>query len=813
MTSTRTRDTYIGRVGALAVALGIGSTILAMPGVAWAEPDSTSATSQTASGASGGTFAEKPKGPRVLKKRPPKDAPSAATAEAQGATDTPSTTGASKKKRLTTASTPTRTRASKDGGLSSEATSMRPGRPPAESTDAGGDQEKVPDDVTTRTAVAQGKTQGPAGVAPTTDDAAEPVRAAEQLRPLATALTTLFSPRALTPAPDAPEPPAASSTLLWTMLSSVRRQTGDRTAAASTVVASGAPSRSVQAAGVASLPGEAYESPVVAPDGTIYQVTHNANGATISILDRDAQVIATTGQIDGFVRGGAVTRPDGTLIVVTSKQRGTRSTISSIDSDGTVTTLASVSGVPDLRVRTGADGSVYFSTRTPRPFDPFGRSLPNRYYRISPTNSVRALPYNTSLALTPDGSAYLVSRQGGISTLRVYTSTGDRTIALPFGSTVSDAIVGQDGTAYVTAGQRGLFGTKTTRVYTLTGAVSTTSTLTGLPGATVVTADGLYLETFTYPGNTDPGTGTTYISMINGDGTQTSDPIAGRLAGFTFQVTQDGTVYAPLLDPSSADGRVAVVSPEGAVATVTVPGQIVTRTVRTDNAATTGSQNLGYVNYRAGGVNHVAVLDADGTITRTIDLPAGATASTVFFGPDGAAYELLDYFGPDAGQTTARQLIALDTGTLTQVVPGTTAPGSFDVVFGPNGVGYFLSSTANSAVAKIVGFDSAGTTVVPLSTFTDPVSALTNDEDFPDIQYLSFAPDGTAYVLDYATGPTAGVYALTSSGAQLVQAIDRAGGTRATAPTFTPDGTTGFVTIASDGGDTLVLSFSTVTTL
>lgn len=120
---------------------------------------------------------------------------------------------------------------------------------------------------------------------------------------------------------------------------------------------------------------------------------------------------------------------------------------------------------------------------------------------------------------------------------------------------------------------------------------------------------------------------------------------------------------------------------------MTVPGQIVTRTVRTDNAAATGSQNLGYVNYRAGGVDHVAVLDADGTITRTIDLPAGATASTVFFGPDGAAYELLDYFGPDAGQTTARQLIALDTGTLTQVVPGTTAPGSFDVVFGPNDVG------------------------------------------------------------------------------------------------------------------------------
>ena len=40
---------YIGRVGALAVALGIGAAVANTPGVAWAEPDSTANSSPDSS--------------------------------------------------------------------------------------------------------------------------------------------------------------------------------------------------------------------------------------------------------------------------------------------------------------------------------------------------------------------------------------------------------------------------------------------------------------------------------------------------------------------------------------------------------------------------------------------------------------------------------------------------------------------------------------------------------------------------------------------------------------------------------------------
>ena len=340
----------------------------------------------------------------------------------------------------------------------------------------------------------------------------------------------------------------------------------------------------------------------------------------------------------------------------------------------------------------------------------------------------------------------------------------------------------------------------------MTGTSNTVQSVTGLPGATVVTADGLYLETFTYAGSKDDGTGTTFISRITTTTTDTSDPITGRIADYTFQVTPDGTVYVPITEATLSTAAVDVVAPDGAVTTTTLPGSLVTRGTRTDGAATTGSQNVGYFNYSAGGTDHVAVLNPDGSIARTIDLPSGATASTVFFGPDGAAYELLDYFGPDRGPTTARQILALGTGTTTQVVDGNGPQGSFDVVFGPDDVGYFLTGTPTSGI-KVVGFDAAGDTVIPLTTVTAPVTTVTQTST---TQVLAFAPDGTAYVFDDTSDSTAGVYALTSSGAQKVLDVNPADFTRANGPSFGADGT-GYVTIAGADGGTIVLSFPAVT--
>ena len=42
-------STYIGRVGALAVALGIGAAVANTPGVAWAEPSDSSSSGSSSS--------------------------------------------------------------------------------------------------------------------------------------------------------------------------------------------------------------------------------------------------------------------------------------------------------------------------------------------------------------------------------------------------------------------------------------------------------------------------------------------------------------------------------------------------------------------------------------------------------------------------------------------------------------------------------------------------------------------------------------------------------------------------------------------
>ncbi|PRC43152.1 hypothetical protein C6A85_000000106825, partial [Mycobacterium sp. ITM-2017-0098] len=328
---------------------------------------------------------------------------------------------------------------------------------------------------------------------------------------LATVFATLFSPRATPNPADTPETPPASP-LLWTMLGYAKRQAAhpsDQAGSSATTASISTPTGDVQAAaGSSQLPGQTVHAPVIAADGTVYQVTYSADVTRVFILDENAQVVAS-GDITGRFRGTGVTRPDGSLIVIAANDRGTRSTVYGVDSTGAVTTIRTVLGSADSPVRAGADGALYFSTSFTNPFDPFGSNIRYRSFRISPTNGVRTFAYNTSVDLRPDGTAFLLSSNYGFSTLRVLGPTGvARTLVLPYGSAPSDPIVGLDGTVYVTAGVTGFFGTKTTRVYTFTGTSNTVRTVEGLPGDTVATPDGLYLETFTYSGSTDSVTGT-----------------------------------------------------------------------------------------------------------------------------------------------------------------------------------------------------------------------------------------------------------------------------------------------------------------
>lgn len=810
---------HVGRVGALAVALGIGSAIVGMPGMAWGEPagatTSASPTQDVDAGSTGGTkTADKPSRGRGNNNIAGSDASAGSTDDETVTSDAPQTP---KKKRSGmmrgTAAADTRndTTASDDATTRDDADEVtKPARVFFRDTPAN-DKDAL---------ASPAPAEGPAAAVEATNFAPDKASVAADVPvapvpEFATAFTTLFSPRATSRLGDTPQAPAASP-LLWTMLAYARRQFGDE----SSQVGSGATTLSaataddVQAAAAFSLlPGAAFEAPVVAADGTVYQVTREVTAPGVSsthvfILDDNAQVLARSRDIDGYPAYG-VARPDGTLIVITANQRGSRSTVSAVDSSATVTTIATITGSPDSRVRVGADGALYVSTDVPT-FGVMGATRPYRYVRISPTNTVQTLPYNTSVALRPDGSAYLVSSQAGFSTLRVFRPTGATTaISLPYGSDPSEPIVGQDGTVYVTAGVKGLFGGKTTRLYTVTGTSNTVRTVNGLPGDTVVTPDGLYLETFTYPGSSDDGTGTTFISRITVTTVDTSDVINGRIEGFLIQVGPDGTVYAPLRVPSSTTTPVAVVALDGTVTTVTLPGtlQMVGLPVHEDAAA---PENVGYVNYSAGGIDHVAVINPDATIARTIDLPAGATAAGVFFGPDGSAYELLNYYGTDEEQTSARQVLAIATTTYTTKVSGTGPRGSGEVVFGPDGIGYLLTGgSTHNASTQILGFDSAGNTVIPLSEFNSLVVIYT---ELRERRVLTFAPDGTAYVLNNNTDSTASVYALTPSGAQKVLDVDRAPSATSYGPTFTADGT-GYVTVGTTTRDTLVHSFSTLTTL
>lgn len=750
---------HVGRVGALAVALGIGSAVAAVPAVAWAQPDG---------GASADASDKPTDSSRGTTKTPDKPSRSAKSDDTEGAAS--------------------RTSTSETDGVAASHTSGRGKRAAAEEREA---KRAAAEDISDEVDAAESATSV------TGEAEFEPQTLTES-----TVVKPLSTPRAATQDPGKPEAPGASSVLL-TVLASARRSFDERTAEANAAATESSISQSAAEAASPPIPGSAYQSPVIAPDGTRYQVTNGGSTTRVNILDGDGQVIATSEEIQGVgtAYADAVLRPDGTLIVVTSTNRRTNSIVSAVDSEGNVTRLATLIGATDTPVTVGADGALYFKTEIV-PFSPFADPIEYRFVRISENNFVRSYSYDTQLELESDGTAHLVSSRFGFSTLRTINPSGwTRSTLLPFGSDPSAPILGQDGSVYVTAGVRGLFGSKTTRVYTVDGDSRTVRSIVGLPGETVVTSDGIHLETFTFDGSTDDGTGTTYLSAITASSIATSDAIEGRIAG--FQVSADGTIYAPVSDPSADETAVAVVNSDGSVDTVVLPGRLVVRDRSIRGGGTQSVEDLGYVNYTVDDVEYVAVLGPNGTVVRTVELPEGATGGTVFFGPDGAAYELLEYLTP--GNYISRQILALSTDTYTPNVPG--APfGADDVVFGPNGVGYLLVGTSGDYAIDVVGFNAAGDTMIPPSGFDRPHVQYTSRGER---EVLAFGLDGTAYLTNW--GPTdAGVYALTSTGAQKVADLEYSQLGIANLPTFGPDGT-GYVATTgtqSEGGFA-----TTVTTL
>jgi streptogramin lyase len=345
-----------------------------------------------------------------------------------------------------------------------------------------------------------------------------------------------------------------------------------------------------------------------------------------------------------------------------------------------------------------------------------------------------------------------------------------------------------------------VFGGKTTRLYTFTGSSSTTRTLTGLPGRVVVKNDGVFLETYTYSGNTDNGVdGITYLYKITAEATADPRIIEARLRA--FQVSAEGTIYAVINDPASTP--VVVISADGTDrSTVTLPGT--QPQVSGSNRILGAGQQAddhGYVTYAANGSTYLAVLNDDGSVDRTIALPAGTVAGSVFFGPDGAAY-LLSQVRQLGGAATAEYLLTLSNDTFSPVVNGPVLDQTSDVQFGADGSGYLILRNDPALGVQIRGFDASGLTGVEL-TLTDPV--VTQYGSFPK-QALVFGPDGTAYVASNASDD-AGVYALTTTG--VTKVLDLDGTPPRYLPVVGPDGTV-YVTTATFDGFTIVRTIAPV---
>ncbi|OKH71727.1 hypothetical protein EB72_22735 [Mycobacterium sp. SWH-M1] len=717
-------EKYVGRVGGLAVALGIGSAIAAVPTVAWADTDDTPSVSATAG-------------------------PSKASA------DKPAEKSAKKR------------------GFGAKRAA------------------------TTKTTESESSDDSPKSVAAPKDDDAEAKKDVET--PAGSRLfKPLFTPRTATPRDDDSEPPAAAP-LLLTMLATARQQVEERradraAAAATSSVVQASPSVVADPADT-EIRGMPQGPVVVGSTGTIYQVTRDADGIRVSVVDSDGHVITTSDAIAGTSGSSIpVSRTDGSLVVVTTNDRATRSTLWSVNGQGEVTKIATVAGFTSGRPQVGVDGSLYFDTNIPFIFSPIG-NIDYRTVRVSPTNTVRTYASNTSVTLANDGSAYLVSSQFGSRTLRAIGPDGKtKTFLLPGGADGMEPIRGEDGYIYLPVAVRTLFGGKTTRIYTLRDGDGTIRTVAGLPSIYTVKNDGIYLATVTYPGNVDQGEGSTSIYKINPTAITTPRIIDARLR--SLQVGADGTVYATIKDPASTP--VVVISPDGTSrSTVQLPG-VAPSLGSFDRILGAGEQtdDLGYVTYTANGANYLAVLNPDGSVNRTIELPEGTVPGEVFFGPDGAAYQINQVRDLGAA-ATAEILLTLSNDTFSPALHGPLLGSSTDVQFAPDGSGYLMLRNDPAAGAQFVGFDAAGLTGVTL-VLTDPVE--TGYPVYPQ-KYMVFGSDGTGYVASNAPDDPA-VYAFTTTG--VTKVLDLDDGTRPTAiPVVGPDGTVYVTTVSADGFTTV----------
>lgn len=812
---------YVGRVGALAVAMGIGAGALVLPGTAWAAPADTDSSSSVSPTKQTDKSSDSTKSTKI---RTDDDADAGGNSEADepsaGEDADPSASEGDDVDDVT----PKRSRKSTSSKPSAVADTKHTADE-APGDDPLSDDESAPGPVDTESA--EPARPGKAAVSEespvvetetTTVDTPEPQAPAEKA-PLSV-WQRLFAPQAPSRSVDGPAAPVESP-LLWAVLAFARKQFDRPRVEIEKSGAADGTSELLEpaAADSDSAPGRSAGPVIVSPDGTVYQVTYDVDPVTklptatrVSIVDQDGTIISTTGPIAGVPveQARAVVRQDGSLVLTTHRTSTNTTVVTIVDSAGEVRRLGSVIGQPSVPLKVAPDGSIYLQT-----FQfPTGLGYPgDRLVRISPTNRLRVYQVGRSgsaVTFAPDGTGYLLATSffGTESVLAINTSGTPRRVLLPRSDLVNEVLIGADGRGYLTV-ERSFFGKKSTRVYTFTGTSSTVREIVGAPvGLRAVAADGIYQATY------DAATGKSYVSKITATTIETSDPIDGSVIN-TIAVTPEGTVYVSIRNQATQTDSVAVVSPEGTVETVTIPGTIVfvSKPVTTSAAGYVVDPDIadrGYVAYTASGTTYLAVINPDGTIDRTVALPAGASVrDAVTFGPDGAPYQVIQYRDAE-GRVAAQAVITLSNDAVSDPQPGTPLlPNYPPLQFGPDGTAYLVTQESGQNPAyHFVGLDEAGAVVSSLD-----VSGFLVPQELNYVfaqAALTFGADGTAYAT--IGGQDAGVWALTPDGGTQVLDLNLSQGATIAPVTFGSDGTA-YLTVSEFVGDAWVTTVRTFTPL
>ncbi|WP_141564335.1 ICP22 family protein [Mycolicibacterium palauense] len=864
-------EKYVGRVGALAVALGIGAAVAAVPPQAWAQPgDTTSAKSSErgAARAAGHTKTRHSSSPGASARRGAGSSHTSASdradrSRASGGDDDAATGSRPLNRRrhdsrsdtddASTSAPDKRSDASDSGDTGPDSTqkpaddrsadessepptkqpktkqASRPksqptGQPekadPADASPVSGaaGQDAEPDTKDTESGTGpDSETNSEPNTQPDTETNSEPNTATEtpEATPTAT-VRTLSSPPPSSRTSDAPDTPVDSP--LWALaLAYVRRQFGpDKTGTATTATADVSQQSDSAAAAdtdATSIPGTATTPTVVGADGTVYQVT----------TDVDSDGLAT-----GTTR------------------------VSIIGADGQVLTTRDIRGAATTTLPvTRPDGSLVVATYV-RSLNRTIISVVNDRGRVHRVRSVSGEPVS-QLSVAPNGTTFLQTRQsaaglwGGLGYRLVRVSKFNTARAYSALIAPGAPVVGPDGSAYMLK-YTSFLGTSAMLAVGPHGLSRTIPLPMGSADAVepVIGGDGRayfaispqrgdYTTTrvFSYKGifsTAHDVPGITRDSLISaGDGvyfltynylahqdwvshvtaTDATTVLLNGSENTPLRVTPDGTVYLAVNNSSGTPtDSVVFINSDGDTTVVPLPGDVYSMGSWPVSDYGTPDPNA-YMPYYVDDRYYLAVVTPDGTVTDTLTMPEGSTIrEPVSFDPDGNTYQLIQTVD-ESYKTTGAAVVAVETGAVTATLPGTVVGGHNSIEFGPDGTGYLVTQEGSVAAPTyhILAFDRDGNTVASLDV---DAGLVPRREQY---RTLGLLDEPLVFAPDgtaYATfeGEDGGVWAINASGATKV--LDVTADDIVYAVTIGADGTP-YLTTSTRVGDQDVTTVRTIT--